>query len=185
MISSLATFDRSEPRDGLAAAGVVVICGSMSALGTMHRIAQALRHEGVPALVPDTDDAAHWDLASPQDLLTLKRVASITHLKRVKAQRTAAVLAVNLDRHGVHDYIGPNTFAELALGFAHGKRLYVWQDIPEQYNEELEAWGAVSLDGRLEHLLRRELLPADHARQLSLFDGLRAVELEPRGRRAA
>jgi hypothetical protein len=159
-------------------AGDIVLCGSMSAFGTIHRIARELLERGLPTVVPEPDGAA-WDLATPQRLLHLKRSASMSHLKRVKAKRTAAVLAINVDRHGVHDYIGPNTFAELALGFAHGKRLYLLQDIPEQYEEELRAWGAVSLDGRLEILVSSELQLAVHPHQLSLFEDWQGVAHKP------
>jgi hypothetical protein len=182
MTSSPAIFANSDAAVESAPAGDLVICGSMSALGTMHRIARALLGHGLPAVLPDTDDAARWDHASPQKLRSLKRAAGLAHLKRVKARRTASVLAVNVDRHGVEDYIGPNTFAELALGFAHGKRLYVWQDIPAQFADELCAWGVVSLDGRLDRLIHAELLPVVRPDQLSLFDdwhALRWPELSP------
>jgi hypothetical protein len=162
-------FAISEPGLRLAAVGDLVLCGSMSALGTMHRVAQRLLDHGLPAILPPVDDDS-WDYATPQTLLSLKRSASLAHLKRVRARRTAAVLAVNLDRHGIHDYIGPNTFAELALAFASGKRLYLWQDIPAQYDDELRAWGAVSLDGDLERLLDIELRPMTNPNQLSLFE---------------
>jgi hypothetical protein len=67
--------------------------------------------------------------------------------------RTFAVLAINADKHGIRDYIGPNTFAEVAVAFSQGKRIYLLQDVPQNLEDELRAWGVVPLRGDLGRLV--------------------------------
>jgi hypothetical protein len=67
--------------------------------------------------------------------------------------RTCAVLAVNADKQGIRDYIGPNTFAELAIAFVNGKKIYLLQNVPRNLEDELTAWGAIPLRGDLSRLI--------------------------------
>jgi len=81
-----------------------------------------------------------------------KRRVSFAYLKKIRHPSTFAVLAVNLDRHGIPNYIGPNTFAEITVAFAQSKRIYLYQGMPEAYVDELSAWRAVLLNGSLQQL---------------------------------
>lgn len=135
----------------------------------MQHLVACLAQRGLPAYIPDPD-SAEWDEATPERLLILKRLASYEHLRRVRSKTNGAVLAVNLDRDGIADYIGANTFAELAHAFAHRKRIYLWQGVPEAYEDELRAWGAICLQGDLDRLVQRELdCAAVAGNQLQLF----------------
>lgn len=68
-----------------------------------------------------------------------------------KMQDGDAVLVVNLDKHGVKNYIGGNTFME--IGFAHvlNQKIYLLNPIPEisYYKTEIEAMNPVILNGDL------------------------------------
>jgi nucleoside 2-deoxyribosyltransferase len=51
-----------------------------------------------------------------------------------------AVLIVNIDKNGIKNYIGGNSFLE--MGFAHvlDKKLYLYDDIPDlSYKDEMVA----------------------------------------------
>ena len=52
-----------------------------------------------------------------------------------------ALLVINLERHGIPNYIGGNTLFELAAGYFDGKTIYLYNPIPEIdfYKSELEA----------------------------------------------
>ncbi|MEK7094820.1 MAG: hypothetical protein AAB886_01805, partial [Patescibacteria group bacterium] len=62
-----------------------------------------------------------------------------------------AVLALNLDRKGIPNYIGGNTFLE--LGFAHvlDKKIYLFNPVPDIhfYDTEIIAMRPVILNGDL------------------------------------
>lgn len=123
----------------------VVLAGSMSALSVMSELAQVLESHGVKAIVPaPDDDPTVWTLEA---MHAVKRRASRAHISHIRDERTAALLVANLDREGSPNYIGPNTFAEIAIAFADNRPVYLLQGIPNQYEDELLAWGVECLFG--------------------------------------
>ena len=80
-----------------------------------------------------------------------KAEASRAHFKRI-IEQADKVLIVNATAHDTENYIGPNSFAEIAFAFYFNKPIYLWHDIYELFRDELEAWGAVSLKGNLNNL---------------------------------
>jgi hypothetical protein len=140
----------------------------MSAYSRLLDVQEALAACGIDAVVPDVDD----DIAATSTTAQLnaaKRGAALRHMHRIRDRGTAAVLIVNVDKYGVPDYIGPNTFAEVAVAFALGRRVFLWQGIPQMYRDELEAWGAISLHGDLAPAIDfvTPRIPTSH--QLRLF----------------
>ena len=62
-----------------------------------------------------------------------------------------ALLVINLERHGIPNYIGGNTLFELAAGYFSGKKIFFYNQIPNMpyCKSELEAVKPVILDGDL------------------------------------
>lgn len=133
-------------------AGVVVLCGSMTHFPSMHRVYSELRGEDVPAQLPDAEDEDVTAL-DQERYRSFVRHATLAHLRRVGSRRTFGILVANFDKHGVDDYIGPSTFAEIATAAGRGKRIFVLNGFPSIYGDHLTAWGAVALHGRLEPLV--------------------------------
>ena len=141
----------------------------MAFFGEMVRVKETLTQAGVDAVIPDTDDVLFFQ----EDDATLnkhKRVASLRHIRRVRDPKTYGILVVNCDKHGIADYIGPNSFAEIAVALTHYKKLFLLQGIPEFYKDELTAWGARPLHSDLNKLIT-EMHRLSHftARQRFLF----------------
>ncbi|MDO8656212.1 MAG: hypothetical protein Q7K45_03160 [Nanoarchaeota archaeon] len=69
-------------------------------------------------------------------------------------QGADAVLAINLDKHGIKNYIGGNTLME--IGFAHvlDQKIYLLNPIPEItfYKSEIEAMNPIILNGDLSQI---------------------------------
>lgn len=144
----------------------------MSVYGDMLAIQNDLRREGILAVIPEAENDAILSL-SEEAFSEFKRRASFKYLRIIRALETVAILAINRDKHGIHDYIGPNTFAEIAVAFAQQKRIFLLQGIPEVYSDELIAWGAIALDGNLSKILRfYSASVAKSTRQLNLFEDL-------------
>lgn len=138
--------------DELRTSRRIVLIGSMSAYHQILEVAQELNAAGILTIVPDPED----DSVRRMTLLKFeefKRRVSFAHLRRIRDPRTHCVLAVNPDRHGIMNYLGPNTFAEIAVAFAQSKRVYLLQGQPEAYVEELSAWRSISLRGNLQQLI--------------------------------
>lgn len=129
----------------------VVLCGSMKSLNVMSRIAKVLRDAGLGVVAPVPDDPiGDWNVEARN---RLKKEASRRHMNQIRRPDTAAVLVVNVDRPNAHDYIGPNSFAEIGVAFADDRQIFLLQGMPESYEEELTAWGVTCLHGDLRPLL--------------------------------
>ena len=129
----------------------VVICGSMSSYSEMLILREGLSDLGIGAVVPDPDD--FYVEHSEDDANDLKRKLSMRHITRIRYAKTFGILVVNLDKYGIHSYIGPNTFAEIAIAFSHYKKIYVYQDLPEFYRDELMAWQVIPLKTSIKRLV--------------------------------
>lgn len=79
-----------------------------------------------------------------------------THMDAIREfwlamQGADAVLVINLDKHGVKNYIGGNTLME--IGFAHvlNQKIFLYNPIPEipYYKSEIEAVNPVIINGDL------------------------------------
>ena len=132
-------------------------------------IASKLNSFRIPTVVPEEENELVTHL-STEEFDNFKRQVSFQYLKKVRDPRTFAILAVNIDRHGISDYIGPNTFAEIAVAFAQSKSIYLLQGIPDAYSDELLSWRVIPLRGNLERLVNdySEFCMVEH-NQLSLL----------------
>lgn len=131
----------------------MVICGSMAFYSNMLEHKRILQNAGINTLIPDSDNDLINSLQET-DFQKIKRRASMKHIRRIRDQKTFGILVLNYDKHGISDYIGANTFAEIAIAVAHYKRIYLFQGLPDFYREELLAWQVVCLNGSLKSLIR-------------------------------
>jgi hypothetical protein len=69
--------------------------------------------------------------------------------RRVTAE-VDAVLTLNFEKNGVPNYIGGATFLELYDAFTLGKKIFLWNDIPEGIlYDEIHGFDPVILNGDL------------------------------------
>ena len=130
----------------------IVLIGSMGVYHQIKELAAQLGALGIHTIVPEAEGEAVQQLSSMEFELFKRRV-SFAYLRKIRDPRTYGVLAVNVDRHGILNYVGPNTFAEIAVAFAQSKKIYLLQGVPAAYVDELSAWRAVSLRGNLDRLV--------------------------------
>lgn len=141
----------------------VVLIGSMGVYEYIREYAEKLNSVGIHTIIPEEEDRTIQQL-SLFDFENFKRKVSFSYLRKIRHPMTYCVLAVNLDRHGILNYIGPNTFAEIAVAFAQSKRIYLLQSAPDAYSDELSAWKSINLYGSLERLIndfREECMTED------------------------
>lgn len=119
----------------------IVLCGSMKVKNKIVEVSEELEKLGYKVLLP-----VECMEGKP------KVIASRAHFKRIVDDETEAILIVNHVKNGIENYIGPNSFAEAAFAFYFNKKIYLLNDIYEPYQDELEGWGAISLNGSLEKI---------------------------------
>lgn len=122
----------------------VVVCGPKVNDELIACVGAALADHGIDVLLP----GSHLEEA------TTRREESRRHLDRIRHEATTAVLAVNPDRAGEPDYIGPHTFAEIGVAFAYERRTFLLHNMPARFAEELAAWNVECLNGDLTGLVR-------------------------------
>ena len=81
-----------------------------------------------------------------------KALASRAHMERVINPENHFILIVNAKKGDIENYIGPNSFAEIAFGYYYHKNVFLLNDIYEPYRDELEGWDIIPLRGNLKHL---------------------------------
>jgi hypothetical protein len=131
----------------------LVICGSMTFYSEMLGIKNQLENTGIPCLVPKAEDKIKAEL-SQDGYEEFKRRVSHEYLQEIRKKNTFAILAVNIDKHGINSYIGPNTFAEIAIAFENRKAIYLYYGVPHTYKDELIAWQAKPLRGSVDTIVR-------------------------------
>jgi len=130
----------------------IVICGSMNFYKQMVSAHDSLLKNTIPSVLPADDEDMAIKLSDHQ-FEDYKRKVSFRYLEKIRDFNTWSVLIINPKKHGINDYIGPNTFAEIAVAFSNRKKIFLLYGIPSAYEDELQAWRATSLNGRLDQLI--------------------------------
>lgn len=120
---------------------IIVLCGSMKVKENILEIAKKLEEMGYTVELP-----VECMRGEP------KEIASRAHFNRIAQESTDAVLVVNSTKDGIENYIGPNSFAEIALAFYYHKKIFLLNDIYTPYEDELIGWKAVPLKEKLEDI---------------------------------
>lgn len=111
----------------------ITVCGSMQFAEKQIEIARKLEEQGHTAYV--TPFAAPMAGKSDEEKEQMK-LHQKNNLDAIKEhwnlmREGEAILVLNLDKNGIRNYIGANTFLE--MGFAHvlNQKIFVYNDLPE------------------------------------------------------
>lgn len=119
----------------------IVLCGSMKVKDEIIRVQKLLEEKGYKVLLP-----VECMEGKP------KVIASRAHFDRIVNPDNEYILIVNATKKGIENYIGPNSFAEIAFAFYHNKKTFVLNSFYEPYLDELEGWGVLELHGDLDKI---------------------------------
>lgn len=119
----------------------IVLCGSMKVKDEIVRIQKLLEEKGYNVLLP-----VECMEGKP------KVIASRAYFDRIVNPNNEYILIVNATKNGIENYIGPNSFAEIAFAFYHNKKTFVLNSFYEPYLDELEGWGVLELHGDLDKI---------------------------------
>lgn len=121
----------------------IVICGSMSSIGYMRDIEKELlrknHHVTLPKIIDGETDRESAKNKLEHDLIR-------DYFRRIKS--ADAVLIVNVEKRGIPNYIGGNSFCEMAFAHVLNKKIFLLNDISAMiYTDEIEAMQPVVLNG--------------------------------------
>ena len=119
----------------------IVLCGSMKVVDKIYEVRKILENKGYNVLLP-----RECIEGKP------KAIASKAHFNRIIDPKNEIILIVNSTKNGIENYIGPNSFAEIAFAFFYSKKIYLLNDIYKPYEDELIGWNAIPLKGEINKL---------------------------------
>lgn len=121
----------------------VVISGSMKIKDEIIKTSDYLKKHSINAILP-------------KECLEGKPkiIASRAHFNRIIDENNEVLLVINSKKDSVSNYIGANTFAEIAFAFHFNKKIYLLNDIYEPYKDELLGWNVKCLKGDINKLIQ-------------------------------
>lgn len=127
----------------------ITICGSISFFNQMLELKNELEQLRHHVETPDLEglNTNHSEL-SEQEHDDLKRSFINAHLEKIR--QSDAILIANYTKNGQENYIGANTFLEMGMAYALGKKIYILYDMPHQQNN-------TEMRGLLPTLLKSDL----------------------------
>ena len=129
----------------------IVLCGSMTFIGKMKSFSSILSEMGYVPIIPEEDS---WHEIRDENINEYKSKVSRDHFSKIADKNTCAILVVNERKNGKDNYIGANTFAEIALAFYFEKEIYILNGIYPPYKDELLAWGSQTLNGNIQEIVK-------------------------------
>ena len=122
----------------------IVLCGSMKVKEEIIKVKEELEKKDYDVLIPSE---------CLKDIP--KEIASHIHFDKIKDPKTEIVLIVNTTKNNIENYIGPNSFAEIAFAFYFNKETYLLNDYYEPYLDELKAWKVKVLHNNLDNIKKK------------------------------
>ncbi len=129
------------------------VVGSMQYTEKMVEVRDQLRELGHNAFVTDLHEPFIGKSNEEKEKIKLYQKNEMDAIREMwrKMQGADAVLVLNLDKHGVKNYIGGNTFLE--MGFAHvlNQKIFLYNPIPDMpyYKTEIEAMKPIVINADL------------------------------------
>ncbi|MFH1972764.1 MAG: hypothetical protein ABIJ18_04785 [archaeon] len=130
----------------------IFICCSKHIYDRVLPIKEELEKNGHIITVPNSFD-------EPFKEEDMKKVGKSEHiewkqnmmkLQEPKVRENDAVLILNMEKHGQQNYIGGATFLEIFKAFELGKKIYLYNEIPDNiFKDELTAINPLVINGDL------------------------------------
>lgn len=121
----------------------IVLCGSRKFKDTIINLGEYLKNKGYDVVIPK-------EFIVPMS----KKEHSLLHFSEIAKEETDCILVVNEDKGDIKNYIGPNSFAEVAMAFYNKKKVFLKNDIYEPYKDELIGWDVIPLKGNLDKMYK-------------------------------
>ncbi len=111
----------------------ITICGSMYFFEYILELKNKLEGLGHEVLIPsDEGKSFDYQKMTAEEQERVKKGFIDLHLDKIK--KAEAILVVNMEKHGVDNYIGPNTFLEMGFAYALQKKIFLYNPVPNQPN---------------------------------------------------
>ncbi len=129
------------------------ICTSKHLYDKINPIKDNLEQNGHEVTLPNSFDdpmkEEEMKESSPEDHIEWK--SKMLRLQKEKVKENDAILVLNLDKNGQENYIGGATFLEIYMAFETNKKIFLYNDIPDNnFKDELIAMNPTVINGNLD-----------------------------------
>lgn len=131
----------------------IFICTSKHLYNKIPPIKEFLEQKGHVVTLPNSYD-------NPLREQEMKSIGTIEHsqwkaemirLQKQKVNENDAIVVLNMEKNGQKDYIGGATFLEIYMAFELGKKIFLYNPIPESFlKDELLGMNPVIINGDLD-----------------------------------
>lgn len=130
----------------------ITICGSMKFFTEIKQLKKELENLGFQVFTPSEEGTGtDYSKLSKQEQADMKQGVIDRHIDKIR--KSDAILLANYTKNEVKDYIGANTFLEMAFAYILKKSIFILNGIPEQPNTiEIEGLQPIVLNGNLNSL---------------------------------
>lgn len=128
----------------------ICVCCSLSFTDEVLALAEELERRGHELLLPNSVVKRLIKRADFDPVKTKVETDAVRkHIDKIR--KADAVLICNYDKKGIANYIGANTFIEIAAAHYHRKPIYTLNPLPDQQyiNDEIQSFNIKSLNGDL------------------------------------
>ena len=132
----------------------ITICGSMKFFSEITQLKKELENLGFTVFTPNEEGSSTDYLKlNKKEQADLKQGFIDAHIDKIT--KSDAILIANYTKGEMKDYIGANTFLEMAFAYILKKKIFLVNSIPEQQNTvEIEGLKSIPLNGDLNFLIR-------------------------------
>lgn len=136
----------------------IFLCASMNFYQELVRIEGVLTQMGWTVYIPQSakvmKDKQDYDVSHVKGVLSYEERSRLIRRNFDEIRDSDAILVINNEKNGVPAYIGPNVLMEIGLAFHFGKKIFIWNDVPESapYKEELNCFGVEYVNRDLEKI---------------------------------
>ena len=131
----------------------ICICCSLSFTNEVLALAKELEKRGFELLLPNSVMERSIEKPDFDPVESKIRTGNVNkHIDKVKA--SDAVLVCNYTKNGIKNYIGANTFLEIAAAHYFGKPIYTLNPLPDQpyIHDEICSFDIKVLNGDLDKI---------------------------------
>ena len=133
---------------------IFIIC-SKAFYGELDRIKKELEKKDYEVFLPHTHDKPEseneWYEKGLEEHARMKGI--MFHKSRDMIKEMDAVLCLNFTKKGIDNYIGGSTFLELYEAFMEGKKIYLYNGIPEGILfDEIQGFNPIIINGDLDKI---------------------------------
>jgi len=139
----------------------IVICGSVNFTPKLKEVSDQLETMGHQTFLPyystkiinnEVDLDEYVQEKEKNGDVSLRNDAKEDLIKRYfkKIKESDAIIVVNIEKNGIENYIGGNTFLEMGFAYVLDKKLFLLNDVPIlNYKDEIIAMKPIILNGNL------------------------------------